>query len=50
MTAAQLGVAGATDSDRGVASAMYFSGYYVAGALGAHVPGLAWEQWHWTGV
>ena len=29
---------------------MYFSGYYVAGALGAYVPGLAWEQWHWTGV
>jgi YNFM family putative membrane transporter len=50
VTAAQLGVAGATDRDRGVASAMYFSGYYVAGALGAYVPGLAWEQWHWTGV
>jgi YNFM family putative membrane transporter len=50
VTAAQLGVAGATDSDRGVASAMYFSTYYVAGALGAYVPGLAWEQWHWTGV
>ena len=50
VTAAQLGVAGATDRDRGVASAMYFSAYYVAGALGAYVPGLAWEQWHWTGV
>jgi YNFM family putative membrane transporter len=50
VTAAQLGVAGATDRDRGVASAMYFSGYYVAGALGAYVPGLAWERWHWTGV
>jgi hypothetical protein len=50
VTAAQLGVAGSTDRDRGVASAMYFSGYYVAGALGAYVPGLAWEQWHWTGV
>jgi YNFM family putative membrane transporter len=50
VTAAQLGVAGATDRDRGVASAMYFSGYYVAGALGAYVPGLAWQQWHWTGV
>ncbi len=50
VTAAQLGVAGSTDRDRGVASAMYFSGYYVAGALGAYLPGLAWEQWHWTGV
>ena len=50
VTAAQLGVAGATDRDRGVASAMYFSAYYVAGALGAYVPGLAWEHWHWTGV
>jgi MFS transporter, YNFM family, putative membrane transport protein len=50
VTAAQLGVAGATDRDRGLASAMYFSAYYVAGALGAYVPGLAWERWHWTGV
>jgi len=45
-----VALGGATDRDRGVASAMYFSGYYVAGALGAYVPGLAWEQWHWTGV
>jgi MFS transporter, YNFM family, putative membrane transport protein len=50
VTAAQLGVAGATDRDRGLASAMYFSTYYVAGALGAYVPGLAWQSWHWTGV
>jgi predicted MFS family arabinose efflux permease len=49
VTAAQLGVASAPDRDRGLASAMYFS-YYVAGALGAYVPGLAWESWHWTGV
>ena len=41
VTAAQLGVAGATDRDRGLASAMYFSAYYVAGALGAYLPGLA---------
>jgi MFS family permease len=33
-----------------LASAMYFSSYYVAGALGAYVPGLAWESSHWTGV
>jgi YNFM family putative membrane transporter len=50
VTAAQLGVASATDRDRGLASAMYFSSYYVAGALGAYVPGLAWQSWHWTGV
>jgi MFS transporter, YNFM family, putative membrane transport protein len=50
VTAAQLGVAGATDRDRGLASALYFSSYYVAGALGAYVPGLAWQSWHWTGV
>jgi YNFM family putative membrane transporter len=50
VTAAQLGVAGATDRDRGMASAMYFSSYYIAGALGAYVPGLAWQSWHWTGV
>jgi YNFM family putative membrane transporter len=43
-------LAGATDRDRGLASAMYFSAYYVAGALGAYVPGLAWQSWHWTGV
>ena len=43
VTAAQLGVAGATDRDRGLASAMYFSVYYLAGALGGYVPGLAWE-------
>jgi YNFM family putative membrane transporter len=50
VTAAQIGVAGATETDRGLASAMYFSSYYVAGALGAYVPGLAWQSWHWTGV
>jgi MFS transporter, YNFM family, putative membrane transport protein len=50
VTAAQLGVAGSTDRDRGVASAMYYSSYYVAGALGSYVPGLAWEAWGWTGV
>jgi len=50
VTAAQVGVAGATDRNRGLASAMYFSTYYIAGALGAYVPGLAWQSWHWTGV
>jgi YNFM family putative membrane transporter len=50
VVAAQLGVAGATDTDRGLASGLYFSVYYVAGALGSYLPGLAWESWRWTGV
>jgi YNFM family putative membrane transporter len=50
VTAAQLGVASATERNRGLASALYFSCYYVAGAVGAYVPGLAWESWRWTGV
>jgi predicted MFS family arabinose efflux permease len=29
---------------------MYFSVYYASGALGGYLPGLAWEQWRWTGV
>ena len=44
ITAAQLGVASSTESDRGLASALYFSSYYVAGALGAWAPGLAWQR------
>jgi YNFM family putative membrane transporter len=50
VTAAQLGVAAATEQDRGLASALYFSSYYVAGALGSYVPGLAFERWEWPGV
>jgi YNFM family putative membrane transporter len=50
VTAAQLGSATSTTTDRGVASAMYFSVYYASGALGGYLPGLAWEQWRWTGV
>jgi YNFM family putative membrane transporter len=50
VTAAQLGVAGSTERDRGMASALYFCSYYVAGALGCYVPGLAWQAWGWTGV
>jgi len=37
-------------SDRGSANALYFSIYYAAGALGAYVPGLAWQAWGWNGV
>jgi YNFM family putative membrane transporter len=50
VTAAQLGVAAATTVDRGVASAVYFSLYYTASAVGGYLPGLAWQAWGWTGV
>ncbi len=50
VTAAQLGLAEAGPSDRGVASAIYFSFYYGAGALAGFVPGLGWEEWGWPGV
>ena len=50
VTAAQLGMAEATAQDRGLASALYFSAYYVAGSLGGYLPGLAFEEWEWPGV
>jgi YNFM family putative membrane transporter len=50
VTAAQLGVAGSTEQDRGLASALYFSAYYLSGALGSYLPGLAYEAWQWPGV
>lgn len=50
VTAAQLGVAEATAESRGLASALYFSCYYIAGALGGYVPGLAFERWEWPGI
>ena len=50
VTAAQLGVSAAGEVDRGVASAVYFSLYYLAGALAGFVPGLAWQSWAWPGV
>lgn len=50
VTAAQLGVAASAEADRGVASAVYFSLYYGAGALGGYLPGLAWQSWGWAGV
>jgi YNFM family putative membrane transporter len=49
-TATQLGVGYAAHTDRGAATALYFSVYYGAGALGAFLPGLAWEAWGWAGV
>ena len=50
VTAAQLGVAAATDVDRGAASGVYFSLYYLTGAVGGYLPGLAWERFRWNGV
>ena len=50
VTAAQVGVAQSTARDRGLASALYFSTYYVAGALGSYLPGRAFEAWEWPGV
>ena len=49
-TAAQLGVGDVATHNRGLASALYFSTYYVAGALGAYLPGIAWQAWQWPGV
>lgn len=49
-TATQLGVSDVAPVDRGAATALYFSVYYGAGALGAYVPGLAWQAWGWIGV
>jgi MFS transporter, YNFM family, putative membrane transport protein len=50
VTATQLGLTRAGEADRGAASAVYFTLYYVAGALAGFVPGLAWEEWSWPGV
>jgi MFS transporter, YNFM family, putative membrane transport protein len=50
VTACQLGVASSTDHNRGFATAVYFSAYYIAGALGGYLPGLAWQSWGWGGV
>ena len=50
VTAAQLGVASASRADRGTASALYFSLYYLTGAVGGYLPGLAWERFRWQGV
>jgi YNFM family putative membrane transporter len=49
-TATQLGVGDVARTDRGSASALFFSAYYGSGAIGAFVPGLAWEAYGWNGV
>src|SRR5439155_24330508 len=50
VTAAQIGIAEASDVDRGTASALYYSLYYFTGALGGYLPGLAWERFRREGV
>jgi len=50
VTAAPIGVGGARGVRPGAASALYYSIYYTAGALGAFLPGLAWQAAGWTGV
>ncbi|HLN05157.1 MAG TPA: MFS transporter [Acidimicrobiales bacterium] len=50
VTAVQIGVAKSTQVDRGTASGIYFTFYYLSGAVGAYLPGLAWQAWHWRGV
>jgi len=49
-TATQLGVSDVARVDRGAATAVYFGIYYSGGALGAYLPGLAWQAWGWGGV
>jgi MFS transporter, YNFM family, putative membrane transport protein len=49
-TAAQIGVATASDSDQGSASAIYYSCYYTCGAFAGYLPGVAWQWWGWPGV
>ena len=50
VTACQLGVASSTEHNRGFATAVYFSIYYIAGAFGGYLPGRAWQSWGWGGV
>lgn len=50
VTAAPIGVGGARGVRPGAASALYYSIYYFAGAVGAFLPGLAWQSIGWGGV
>jgi YNFM family putative membrane transporter len=49
-TAAALGQGTSTTTDKGLASALYFSLYFTAGAAAGYFPGLAWEAYGWGGV
>jgi MFS transporter, YNFM family, putative membrane transport protein len=46
----RVGVAIASESDQGTASAIYYSCYYTGGAVAAYLPGVAWQWWGWPGV
>lgn len=50
LTAIQLGVTAAAGPNRGLATAFYYSIYYLAGGLGGYLPGIAWQAWGWSGV
>jgi YNFM family putative membrane transporter len=50
VTAAPIGVGGAQGVRPGSASALYYSIYYTTGAVGAFLPGLAWQASGWGGV
>jgi YNFM family putative membrane transporter len=50
ITSTQLGVALSASEDRGRATALYYSVFYVCGGLAGYLPGLAWEAWGWSGV
>ena len=47
---AALGQGTSTETNKGLASALYFSAYFTAGALAGYLPGLAWEGFGWNGV
>ena len=47
---AALGQGTSTETNKGLASALYFSAYFTAGALAGYLPGLAWEGFGWSGV
>jgi YNFM family putative membrane transporter len=50
VTAVQIGVSRSAHVARGTASGLYFTFYYLSGAFGAYLPGLAWQAWKWPGV
>ena len=50
VTAAPIGISTARGVRAARASSVYYSVYYSAGALGAFLPGLAWQAFGWDGV
>ncbi len=49
-TATQIGIGAVAPTDRGAATALFYAIYYLCGALGAYLPGLALQAWGWGGV